>query len=107
MKRLTETDDVRQAEEVQQLLQAQGIEAFVFGTETFSTPGVNPLAYPSVWIADEADFDRAQTLVRRYEEERRKARPIRGRWQCARCGERHEAQFHACWRCGTPRPRTP
>lgn len=25
-------------------------------------------------------------------------------WTCSVCGEQHEAQFEACWRCTTPSP---
>ncbi|MFI5401072.1 MAG: DUF2007 domain-containing protein [SAR324 cluster bacterium] len=28
-------------------------------------------------------------------------------WTCRHCGEVHEPQFWACWRCGTPRRRRP
>ncbi len=28
-------------------------------------------------------------------------------WTCSNCGEQHEAQFAACWRCSTPNPAQP
>jgi hypothetical protein len=54
----------------------------------------------------------AQLLVERPEDEERAEQIVRefGRpapagppWSCARCGERLEGQFTACWSCGTGR----
>ena len=101
MKRVVEASSLFEANELRARLEAQGIDAFVFGGETFSTPGVNPLAFPSVWVANDADAERAQSLVARYLAERA-VMSRRAPWTCA-CGERHEGQFEVCWRCGAAR----
>jgi putative signal transducing protein len=45
------------------------------------------------------DVERAEEIVHEL------GRPARAEppWTCARCGERLEGQFTACWRCGTGR----
>jgi len=69
---------------------------------------------PSIWVRD-ADVDRAETLLEEFErlqrEESRRAfaetEARQSPWQCPNCGEALEAQFHACWKCGTTRPGDP
>jgi hypothetical protein len=42
--------------------------------------------------------------ARRLLDDWRAAKPAGGpAWQCGRCGERLEAQFTSCWRCGSSR----
>lgn len=101
MKRLAETSSVFEAEELHRFLESRGVESFVFGAETFSTPGINPLAFPSVWIAEDDELERAQALLRRFRADRNTIPPGPA-WTCA-CGERHEGQFDVCWRCGAIR----
>lgn len=65
----------------------------------------------SIRVRDE-DVDRAESLLEEFErvqrEESRRAfaeaDAQQTPWQCPNCGETLEAQFGACWRCGTVRP---
>ena len=101
MKRVAEASSVLEADEMRAFHVARGNDAIVYGAETFSTPGVNPLAFPSVWIGDDADIERAQSILQDFRRERAAA-ARGGAWTCV-CGERHEAQFEVCWRCGAVR----
>ena len=56
--------------------------------------------HPEIWILEDADFYRAQRVVREwFSGERRESRP----WKCANCGESLDAQFEHCWNCGQNR----
>ena len=86
------------------VLEAGGITAVVRGEYLTSGWGELPLDVCSVWIADESQYERAQSLVLGF---------LRGdaarefhdhAWRCARCGESLEGQFNACWNCGASRP---
>jgi len=97
---------VADAEQVRDLLERRGIDAYVFGEHTYSVLGVNPLAWPQVWVAEDRDFEPAKALVNDYEQARRDlaASAAAGeQWRCAACGETNEATFDVCWSCGEPR----
>jgi rubrerythrin len=98
MKRIYEAADVVEAEAVAAALKARRIDAFVVGAHTYSTPGVNPLAFPAVWIADDEDEGPARLALAALRAAE-KGEP----WRCRSCGEAHEGQFASCWKCGAPR----
>jgi hypothetical protein len=94
------------AQMVVDLLETQGIAAKVQGEHIFAVRGALPISYPTVWVLDEDDYDRARELVLAYEQnaapgsEDLAAEP----WTCPQCGERIEGQFGLCWQCGAERP---
>jgi hypothetical protein len=93
------------AQMVVDLLRAEGIAAKVQGEHLFAVRGALPVSYPTVWVLDEDDYDRARELVLAYEQEAAQARyPAAEPWTCPQCGERIEGQFGLCWQCGTERP---
>ncbi len=98
MKRIYEAADVVEAEAVAMALKSRSIDAFVVGAHTYTTPGVNPLAFPAVWIADDEDEVAARLALAALRAVD-KGEP----WRCSRCGEAHEGQFAACWKCGALR----
>ncbi len=98
MKRIYEAADVVEAESVAAALKSRGIDAFVVGAHTYDTPGVNPLAFPAVWIADDGDEGAARLALAALRTTDKGAP-----WRCRVCGEAHEGQFAACWKCGAPR----
>jgi hypothetical protein len=53
---------------------------------------------PQIWLSDERDVERARALLA----ELRSPSPAPP-WFCPGCGERLDAQFFACWSCGTTR----
>ena len=52
-----------------------------------------------VWVLRDEDAGAAERILRSYHS----APPDGPAWSCAACGERGEAQFTQCWRCGTDR----
>jgi len=108
MLKIYEAEQVTDAEQVRGMLEARGIDARTFGEYTYNAPGVNPLAWPEVWIMDDGDFDAARALVREYEEIARRAAALppdaSRRWRCRHCGECNEETFALCWKCGAPLP---
>ena len=108
MLKVYEAEQVGDAEQVRLLLETRGIDARVFGEHTYNALGVNPLAWPEVWVMEDGDFDAAKALVRDYEETARRAAALptdaRQRWRCRYCGEWNEETFAMCWKCGESLP---
>jgi len=90
------------------LLQAAGIEAVVQGENLFAIRGAVPISYPTVWVLDDNDYDRARELALEYDRGQYGAPdgegPAREPWTCPQCGERIEDNFDQCWHCGAERP---
>jgi len=86
------------------LLEGENIEAEVRGEFLYGVRGevpITPDTCPSVWVMDDADYDRAMELVFR---EGEPPYPVEGKaWRC-NCGEENENQFTECWSCGKGRP---
>lgn len=105
MRKLYTAADLVQAHVLRGALQAVGIVADVRGgfldTSRGGTPVTSETA-PTLWVADDADWDVAQEVVRELESGVAVARPI-ATWRCA-CGEVIEGQFSECWKCGESRP---
>jgi hypothetical protein len=89
---------------VKGFLESQGISAVVRGEYLTSGWGELPVDLCSVWIADDAQYERANELLIAFFKGSF-ARQFSGEsWQCPRCGEKLEGQFTACWNCGASRP---
>jgi hypothetical protein len=54
---------------------------------------------PQLWLLSERDLERARQVVADFGRGAA-AGPV---WHCPNCGESLEAQFSACWHCGTLR----
>jgi hypothetical protein len=54
---------------------------------------------PEIWVVDDADLNRARTLLRELRNP-----PKRAPWNCFQCGELNEDQFAQCWKCQSSRP---
>ncbi|MFW5815328.1 MAG: DUF2007 domain-containing protein [Wenzhouxiangella sp.] len=97
--RVHTADNPPEAVFIRGLLEAEGIpvqlksmELWTAAVEIYFAEG----ARPSVWVPRKALADAERVLAQR-------DRSGRGRaWNCA-CGERLEAQFTSCWRCGQGR----
>jgi hypothetical protein len=65
MKRLYPASNPADAHMVRGFLEAQGIEAIVQGEHLFGLRGEVPVpeTYPSVWVIQESDFERAKELL--------------------------------------------
>ncbi len=107
MKRVYTAHDPTEAHLVKGLLEAEGIEAIVQGEHLFPLRGSLPVTSdtnPSVWVANDMDFNRGRTIAQAYDHGARADREGAPHWRCLRCGENLEGQFTACWKCGATRP---
>ncbi len=89
------------------LLEASGIPAEVRGESLFTTvEGGSALSgmRPSVWILEDDQLEQAKVVIANYTTGVGVPKFSEGPWTCPRCGEVHEAQFAACWNCGTQIP---
>jgi hypothetical protein len=75
-----------------------GITSHVFNEHMQSIVGDMPpdVALPQVWLDEDADLERATSVLRQYREERERT----GESECRHCGERNPATFELCWHCG-------
>jgi len=93
---------------VKGLLDAEGIGAEVRGEALFTTveaASMIPGAQPEVWILDSSQAQAALELVSRFSRGDAIFPKETLPWACPECGEQHEPQFHACWKCGTAQPQ--
>lgn len=95
---------------VKGLLESQGIEAVVRGEDLFGARGevpVTPETCPSVWIVDDALYEKAKSIISAYLRGETPGGTRSSSWRCPNCGEQLEPQFTDCWQCGTARPGDP
>ena len=104
MKQIHVAKHATEAHLVKGFLESHGIEAVVRGEFLTSGWGELPTDLCSVWIADDEQFQRADRLLVDFLSGKLARDAAGNSWACARCGERLEGQFTACWKCGTPRP---
>ena len=99
-------EDPIAAQMVVDMLQAEGIAAMIQGEHIFAVRGALPVSYPTVWVLDDDDYDRARALALAYDQNAAPASKDGAAepWTCPQCGERIEGQFGLCWRCGAERP---
>jgi len=100
MKLLLSTASLIHAAHCRNLLAAAGVRAEVRNIWLGGATGDIPFqeSAPQVWLLDTDKEAEARAVLEAA------ARPTPGpRWQCAHCGEWHEAQFGACWQCGASR----
>jgi rubredoxin len=91
------------------LLEAEGIYAIVQGEALFGARGELPLTFetlPSVWVLDDALFDKAFEFAERFSNGQGAATQDGVPWTCPKCGEQSKSQFTECWQCNASRPVT-
>lgn len=84
------------------LLEAEGIACNVRNELLVGGSGELPPneCWPELWVLHEVDVRRARTIVATV----LASPPGDGEsWACSHCAEECEAQFTACWRCGSLR----
>ena len=97
---LTTADDPIEAGFLRGLLEAAGIDVQVRSMELWTAAVeiyFSEGARPSIWV-HKRDLEPAREVLAR-----RHAPDSGPSWRCDDCGERLEAQFTTCWRCGQPR----
>ena len=103
MKQVHTAKHAPEAHIVKGVLESSGIEAIVRGEFLTSGWGELPVDVCSVWVADDAQYERAQAVLLSFLNGDL-ARELRSQnWRCGKCGEQLEGQFTSCWKCGTPR----
>lgn len=88
---------------LQLVLGRHGFACFVKNAFLIGAAGELPPTecLPELWIEDDADFARAQELLRGLLNE---GEAGESPWRCRGCGESIEPQFAECWNCGAGAP---
>jgi len=110
MKRIYTAMNLTDAHLVRGLLESEGIEAVVQGEFLWTARGEVPITTdtaPSVWIADDANYERAMEVVNKLQSSEESSDPENKEWKCDKCNETNEGQFTECWRCGDSAPFQP
>jgi len=99
MKKVTSSSSIVIINHYKNLLQSEGIDAFLRNEHLGSIVGEMPFVevWPELWIKNDLDYDRALQLIN--SEELMTESPAED-WRCKKCGEQNEGQFAACWSCG-------
>ena len=87
----------------QSILEDAGIATHVKNLGSSGVAGEVPFTqvYPELWVAEDADYDRALELLEPYHN---REVPEDEPWQCLSCGEGVAGSFGQCWNCQAMRP---
>ena len=101
MKCVHQTSNRTRAQLLRGALESEGIVAIVQGEHLTAIHGEVPTGASAeyrVCIVDDDQLPKAQLFAKQWlvEAVPGSAAP----WVCAACGERHEAHFESCWKCG-------
>ncbi len=102
MKLIFSSPDLVEVNELKELLEDVGITCVINNEVSSQLLGGVPTieATPELWIEDDARLAEAEQVKKDWE-----AAPAPGpAWTCPKCGEKSEAQFTSCWKCGTLKP---
>ncbi len=99
MKKVTSNDSLVTISHFKNLLESEGIEAFIRNEHLGGILGEMPFqeVWPELWVRNDLDLDRATQLIDATITEESPAAP----WRCDNCGADNEGQFAACWQCQT------
>jgi hypothetical protein len=99
MKKVTSSDSLVTISHYKNLLESEGIEAFIRNEHLGGILGEMPFqeVWPELWVRNDLDLDRAKQLIDSTITEESPAEP----WRCDNCGADNEGQFAACWQCQT------
>jgi hypothetical protein len=104
MRQIHTAKHAMEAHLVRGFLESNGIEAVVRGEYLTGGWGELPVDLCSVWIKNDAEFERANALLVSFLKGSYAVEMREARWQCPQCNEVIEGQFDACWKCGARRP---
>ena len=99
MKRVWSGSSLPDTAHLKNVLEHEGIACVIKNRELGGGMGDLPVfdAAPELWILDDDTEPRAAQLLRDSMQPAARG----ARWRCASCGEDNEAQFAACWNCGS------
>ena len=103
MRKVYESVDSLMFGHIRNLLMNEGIQLFVRNEYLANVKGGIPLneCWYEIWVTNELQYDDAETIIKNALSDEKGAIP---HWLCPGCGEKHENQFSACWRCGREKP---
>ena len=84
------------------MLEQEGIDSWIKNQQGSSLAGEVPFAevFPELWVLNDADYSAAKEFLDNWHT----AKPLESTgWTCSGCGEAHEKDFTACWKCGRDR----
>jgi len=98
MKKLIAADSLITINHYKNVLESEGIAAFIRNEHLGSIVGEMPFqeVWPELWVRNDLDYDRALQLIDVTIAEESPSSP----WKCRNCGSDNEGQFAACWSCG-------
>ena len=99
MKRIASADSLAEIGHFRNVLEQNGIRCLIKNEQLSGALGEVPVfeALPELWVINDGDRFKAEQLLKSLQSE-----PVSGSdWRCPKCGEANEAQFAACWNCGT------
>lgn len=98
MKKVTTSQSIVTIHHYRNLLESEDIPCQVRNEILGGIAGEMPLTevWPELWVINDIDYDRAKQLI----DDDIVAESPSEPWTCARCGEKNEGQFAACWKCG-------
>ena len=103
MKQIHAARHAPEAHLIRGFLESNGILAVVRGEFLTSGWGELPVDVCSVWVSNDAQYDRAHALLVAFLDGDLAHEFRDQRWRCPACGEQLEGQFTACWQCGAIR----
>lgn len=102
MKRIYSTPAHGELQMIGDELRRAGIACFIRNELMTGLAQSVPLteSTPELWVQDDRDEAKAREVLKDLRSE-----PAGGaeNWGCPKCGEKSEAQFTSCWKCGEPR----
>lgn len=99
MKKVTAADSIITINHYKNLLESEGIPAFIRNEHLGSIVGEMPFqeVWPQLWVRNDLDYDRALQLI---DQQKVVDESPAESWRCEKCGTDNEGQFAACWQCG-------
>ena len=105
MKKLYVSQSLIDVESRKELLDQAEIHSTIKNQRSAMLGGEVPFAevFPELWVLQDEDFERAQSLLKDWEE----APPLDNTaWTCVSCGEIHQKEFTTCWKCNKERSQS-
>lgn len=98
MKKVTSSDSLVTINHYKNLLESEGIAAFIKNEHLGSIVGEMPFqeVWPQLWVKKDLDYDRAVQLI---DSQKITDESPQASWRCRHCGTENEGQFSACWQC--------
>ncbi len=99
MKKVTSADSLVTINHYKNLLNSEGIPAFIRNEHLGGILGEMPFqeVWPELWVENDLDHDRALQLI---DSNNILQESPESAWRCRICEAENEGQFAACWQCG-------